>query len=322
MTELLDFLEVRIETLYKKRLNDRVLEDEFDVENPTDSLDPKDTTFYTKCFLPEAVYQTYMEIHRNYEDIWDDVFSLGSGSKTRDLIPETNAVCFKCGSAYFKTLKGVDALEIKNINYQVLKAQQHNFFLRTSIAKFLQRKPSDCNSDLGSDRSAVKQGGASEVDIKSSDNSFVCDIDTEVVDRSALIKVGSDCEGELVPYNPFSESCELDSKDKHSNDEKDVLMDFNPFSSDDSSDEGTNHCELCKKSFSLSAYLDYHNKVFHKNLVKSIRPRFVSDGEDLMISFTAVSGRPEHHEINTKSVKVSVTMDKKLRKSRRNLKFK
>lgn len=298
VTEFLDFLEVRIEKLYREKLNSRILDDEFDTEHPYDFCDPKDTTFYSRCFLPHALILTYKEVHSNSDDkdIWDDVFTVGAGSRTQDLIPETQPICQLCGSVFFKALKDLDQEQIKLLNYQVFKAQKQNFFLRPKLAKLLLK--SDCADSNSND---------------DSDN-LVASLDISKV-------------MEVDPFNPFSE----DSFEEIPTDNSEKKVQFNPFSSDDDEldtdvvvDEPKvyNYCPKCSKGFSLLVYLDYHNQVFHSSRsksVKSIIPRFVPEGEDLMTSFS----RPDelnHSMINKKAnVKVSLANKKSLRKSRRNL---
>jgi len=257
VTALLDILEDPIRELYESRINDRNLDgDDFDFDNITIGRKPEDTTFYERCFYPAALLFSYQQMHNDYQgkDTWEDVFTLGSGSKGYDLIPETNPVCNDCASVYFPNLKNLTSSEILDLNIQVFKSQKENAFNRPSIVKYLKKMQAGTLCESTSSDELKSEGEKQEI--------------SENLGRR--------------PFNPFSDNGS-ESKDG-----------FNPFSSDDSdSDEEItpNSCTICKKSFSEVEYLHYHNRVFHdktsKNKTKIVVSKFVSDGEEMMTSFIA-----------------------------------
>ena len=65
----------------------------------------EEISFYHKVFLPLAIYEIYSAKHT--ESLWtnqlmNDCFTLGSGSKRKDLCPEVNAFCqLCCGDEWF-----------------------------------------------------------------------------------------------------------------------------------------------------------------------------------------------------------------------------
>ena len=207
-------------------------------------------------FLYVAIFLVYKQKHPNSKEryLLDDLFTLGSASKTKDMLPETNAICDLCASVYYPNLRLAPPDHIRDINIQVFLEQKKNRFLRPNIAKILIK---------------IKQG-------------FVFDsVGSEDI---------SDCS---------------EDKDKTVED----IKGFNPFSSDEELDCGSysnqeNCCKVCEKSFSLSEFLIYHDKIFHdkkdvmppNNDLKFLTSKFVPEAEDLITSFVA----PEHSNASKK----------------------
>ena len=286
---MLEKLEEKISVLFESRLNGRVYEDEFDVENPFDCTAPKDTLFYERCFLPAGIFLTYKQVHpmSNEKKMLEDLFTLGSGSKTKDLIPETNAVCADCASVVFPDLKEASPDQICEINKQVFKEQQKNKFLRPYLLKILKN---------------IKSPHRSESEESVNDDSV------------SDIKAASD---------RVSDVKEIESK-----------KGFNPFSSDEESEveiesSRDNACKVCCKSFTMSEFLAYHNRIFHGNKNSSntvkVTSRFVPEAEQLITTFVADENSPVKKRKVSKSTKFTVVENVhkfNLReKTRRNLKF-
>ena len=124
VVEMLEFLVQDIKSLYKEMLRNRDIEiDEFGIGNIGQEMLPEDITFYEKEFLPFALFLTYSQHHPNdkRESLMDDIFSLGSGSRNHDLIPEVTALCRICaGSQHYSDLSEHD---IEQFNIQILKKQ-------------------------------------------------------------------------------------------------------------------------------------------------------------------------------------------------------
>ena len=60
-----------------------------------------EAAFYSRFFLPVALFLTYKEMFASDDDesLFNDCFSLGAGSRGKDLIPEVHAYCCKCGGS-------------------------------------------------------------------------------------------------------------------------------------------------------------------------------------------------------------------------------
>lgn len=128
--EMLEPLLPQIKDLYDEKLRSRDCSDEFgldaiennyDVGRLTAGMHPDDSAFYWKFFVPAAFYFVYKEIHvsncENELDLLSDLFSLGSGAKTSDLLPEITVACQMCASKFSLGKESVDTLN-KKVFYQ------------------------------------------------------------------------------------------------------------------------------------------------------------------------------------------------------------
>ena len=75
--------------------------DSFDVNNFLEGggVSQEEINFYHKVFLPLAIYEIYSAKHTEASStiqLMNDCFTLGSGSKRKDLCPEVNAFCQLC----------------------------------------------------------------------------------------------------------------------------------------------------------------------------------------------------------------------------------
>lgn len=135
VTEILQFLEPDINRLYKEMLTNRDLEvDEFGMENIGQCLLPEDITFYEREFLPFALFLTYSQRHPNDErvSLMDDLFSIGSGSRNKDLMPEVTALCGICAES--EHLSDLTEHDMEQFNIQILnKLIEHKFKVATNI---------------------------------------------------------------------------------------------------------------------------------------------------------------------------------------------
>ena len=95
--DVLDCLVVDIRDLYQLKLDQRddELDDEFNVDHFFQGMKPSDLTYYKKVFLPAALFFTYLERHPDSDRraLMEDVFTVGSGSQTEDLVPEVTGLC-------------------------------------------------------------------------------------------------------------------------------------------------------------------------------------------------------------------------------------
>ena len=107
-----DYLD-QIRKFYQTLLDEQ--RDEFDVDFIGDRTS-KELMFFQRVFLPTAVFLTYRQKHNtgNTEQLFHECFSIGSGSKNLDLIPEVNAFCIQCSdNAEFKN-RMIYCQQVKN----------------------------------------------------------------------------------------------------------------------------------------------------------------------------------------------------------------
>ena len=102
ITPCISSLEKHIKKFYDEKINQRLEEndDEFDVENVFQGVHSKDLIFYQRVFLPAAIFRSYHVKHPDVKRItlMQEAFSLGTGSRTEDLIPEITALCSICST--------------------------------------------------------------------------------------------------------------------------------------------------------------------------------------------------------------------------------
>ena len=130
ISPLLDFLEDDIRKLYHVKLDTRLdtMEDEFNQTDVFDRMKPEDVTHLEKVFMPAAYFYTYLEKHSGAArlDLMNDIFTLGSGSRTASLFPEVTGICDKCSNN--AELSNVSETNIDSYNRGLFKLQlKHRF---------------------------------------------------------------------------------------------------------------------------------------------------------------------------------------------------
>ena len=155
INELFEPLLPNILELYVEKLEIRDAGDEFGLDDMEDSGDieklfagmgSKDLIFYEKTFRPAALYFVYKEIHKsNFSDeevLMNDIFTMGAGAESYDLIPEIVATCSMCSSISSEQPGQVD---IESLNRKVFNMQlKDKFHLEGLITS------SDDSSNVGS----------------------------------------------------------------------------------------------------------------------------------------------------------------------------
>ena len=109
VNELFEVLLPSIKDLYMIKVDERDSNDEFGLDSMKDNYDigklaagmqSEDLMFYERTFMPAALFFIYAEIHKELdvgeEELCKDMFSIGAGSKTYDLLPELAAACPLC----------------------------------------------------------------------------------------------------------------------------------------------------------------------------------------------------------------------------------
>ena len=108
--------------------------DEFENVRSIGGINTKDGIFYNKFFLPSCVFYIYQMWLEEYggdtDDIFNECFTIGTGSATRDLFPEVTGLCTVCVGELFPNLQSKTASDIRQININIYKKQKdHHFFV-------------------------------------------------------------------------------------------------------------------------------------------------------------------------------------------------
>ena len=136
----------KVKEIYDDKLSIRDSQDGFDIVNIVSGIPTGDINFYTKVFTPAAVFYTYSELQRlnftKINDLFEDCFSIGAGSKTLDLIPEVTVLCSECGDSRSQ-------LQIEKTNLVIFKCQQkHNFRSKIDYTKLTNTGNESVEKDL------------------------------------------------------------------------------------------------------------------------------------------------------------------------------
>ena len=128
INEMLEFLVSDIHEHYRNQLSLRAENDEVDVYFICTGMRPGDLQFFERSYLPFALFLIYKEKHPNSDrlSLMEDIFSIGAGSRSYDLMPEVTAVCSVC--ARNNGFQKVDDKDLEIYNLMVLKKQIENDF--------------------------------------------------------------------------------------------------------------------------------------------------------------------------------------------------
>ena len=137
INDLFDMLLPHIKDLYNSKLKHFECTDEFEIDQL--SLDKivagtclKDGLFYEKTFVPAALFFVYKQVHNFYdkeEDLLEDIFTIGAGSMTDNLVPEVVPVCEFCIHSLSGTDEQYNSEDVDNMNKIVLKKQVSDKFI-------------------------------------------------------------------------------------------------------------------------------------------------------------------------------------------------
>ena len=264
--DMLDHLDKVVRKNYRDLLFERDQEeDEFDF-HIVDGIKPEDTTFFTKRFLPAALFFTYILKHpmSDPKELMGELFSLGSGSMTFDLFPEITGVCPDCIVERFQSEKFVNLSfeQIRQVNKIVFRAQQADCFVTKT--QYL--------TDSSDEEEATEEIEDLDDSIKSAAVSL------HLSESKSLISE------DLFEFNPFVLNSGSLNNLESENVEDEVSL--------------SHACIHCSKAFSREEFVNMHIEIFHGS-VRKVVPRFVSEGEELITSFV------EHNdkEISTQNVK-------------------
>ena len=262
--QLLEFLHLHIKALYLKLLE----ENEPEFSEKMVKMTGPELTFYLNFFEPSAFLYTYSDIHNDtpLPDLFEDLFTFGAGSKTKDFSPEVTAICKDC-------LKGVidspdsDASEVaENLNLKVFQLQMSHKFWNPSFWSGGEK--------IGYEDLKITDPGDDFI------NPFGKVADTAETDSSS----------KLSDYNYLKRMIDSESID--------IDLFINPFVVSETTSRISKEldCESCGLKFSEEEYLTFHKEVFHKvtdidegghqGFKKTpLKLNFVDEGEDLMKTF-------------------------------------
>ena len=221
-----------IREVYENKLAKRDC-DEFDENNIFCGIKSEDGMFYSDYFLPSAIYYIYqMWLKTDVEklDIFRELFTLGSGSRTKTLTPELSPFCEECAD------EGMDGGKVRQINLAVFKSQICHKFLNPSVfGLFVQL-------------STRREG--------SDDWKEVSDVHREVSDEEKLTE----------KCNPFLSDDDEDDDDSPAT----PLGRTNPFDATFDSDEELclDGCDQCCATFPSEEFVAFHKKLFHSKVIK------------------------------------------------------
>ena len=128
VNELFEVLLPHIRNIYETKLEARDVDDEFGIDSIVGGTDILDGMFFERSFMPMALYLVYKEIHANNyeseEELFNDLFSVGSGSRNLDYLPEITVFCSECRPEHSYPL-----MEVDEINRKVLRLQSLDNFV-------------------------------------------------------------------------------------------------------------------------------------------------------------------------------------------------
>ena len=137
--ELFEPILPNIRELYDKKLSERELDD-LDEDGIFCGVNVEDGLFYSNSFLPTAlvdIYLHWLDEEVLKEDIYSELFSLGTGAMTMTLVPEVSIFCKECAE------KSLNDGQIRQLNLTVFKKQISHKFLDPAFLRFF-NKEVDC----------------------------------------------------------------------------------------------------------------------------------------------------------------------------------
>ena len=180
VNELFEVLLPKIRNIYEIKLEARDEDDEFGLDSMF-GTNIEDGMFFERSFMPMALYLVYKEIHNNYkteEELFNDLFSVGSGSRNLDYLPEITVFCSECRPEHSYPL-----MEVDEINRKVLKLQSLDNFVLHGVCP-----SSSAYSERHSDLSTFNPFCQEMEDISDTDStSFECSVCFKQFSRSDFL---------------------------------------------------------------------------------------------------------------------------------------
>lgn len=249
--EVFDSITPEIEKIYDKKLEERDWDDEFGIDDLCSGVKTEDGMFFVRFALPSIIYNIYekwLKGNLEKEAMFEELFTIGSGSMTHTYFPEVLPFCDECPELFLQES------ELQSMNLKSFRSQSSNNFSQSY--KFMDLLDPDTDDD-----EMTKSGVGSDEEDISSDKLSPVDDD----DFSSVLCPADHEEDNSSDYFPTDET--------------------NPFASDSEEDVETvdlKSCDHCCELFPSEDFVKLHERIFHYRVVKA---RFVEDGEDLITSF-------------------------------------
>ena len=303
---------------YKSKLCNRECED-YDVVQLFCTIPPPDLYFYTKTYSPAAVYYTYKSFHHEFleeEELMDDIFSIGAGSRTCNLIPELTVYCEECCGS----LSSDDA---ENINLCLFNYLRSSHFIIPNCGLSSNNEEENIEDQFSGIREPPISPAMEDSSNTAVPATFTC----------------KKCKKEFSEQSYLTYHTEIFHKDDQSSIFGSEKKEANSFV-----------CHVCEKKFSTAEFLDYHGALFHKknkclrnNNTNSeisskveegakkrpvVKPVYVEDAEILITTFNDEDRLRTSREAiipryaEAEEMITSFVIDKSKRNTKRRLKFK
>ena len=261
-----------VKAFFEEKVDERDADDEFGELNIAQGWKCDDIPFYERTFAPVAIFYTYQAKHKNVkeENLFEDCFTLGSGSKRDDLIPEVNPYCLRCNAEMMKS---------KNI--KIFKKQLANNFCLPNYKEYV--------SDSSDNEKEVVQEEVVQLDLSKTKVFNPLFSDSSSSDESDNIPSQSVTGKKLTVFNPLlSDTSADDLSEESDNQAASKVSNLKLFK-----------CSRCHKTFSKEKFVLMHSSIFHKKIV--VIPEFVSEPVDMMTTFVCEDLPNSAVELKTKN---------------------
>ena len=159
--EVFDSILPSIYNIYQEKLQSHSNDEfEFDIVG---ELSSTDGTFYERYFMPCCIFFMYQEWLKENQfeegNIYHDLFTQGSGSRTMNKIPEVHGLCLECAPNLGEAFGHMDKSEIHKFNSIVFRKQNDDRFCNQAIMKIM-----NDDEDISEEHSVVNVNPFDESD--------------------------------------------------------------------------------------------------------------------------------------------------------------
>ena len=122
---------------YVDKLEQRDTKEEIEFGDFVEGVTAEDGSFYLRYFLPCCIFYIYQEWLKQTGleemNIFSELFNLGSGSCTMNLIPEVHGICTDCAPNLGVEFSFMNHFEIMKFNEIIFRKQRENSFRLPTI---------------------------------------------------------------------------------------------------------------------------------------------------------------------------------------------